>query len=308
MRLEKPIDRIVNVGKIKLKLTNLEKIYFPNESYTKEDVLNYYNEISQFILPYLKGRPESLNRYPNGIYGKNFYQKDVEDAPQWIDTKQIYSASNKKNIKYLLCNNKASLLYLVNLGCIEINPWFSRTDKLDFPSYSVLDLDPENIGFDKVIETALTIKEILDEISVKSFCKTSGASGLHIYIPLKNKYPYEISKEFAYLIGKLTVNRLPTFTSLERNPAKRRRRVYLDYLQNRSGQTLVAPYSVRPRQGATVSTPLEWKEVKLGLDPKQFTIKNIVKRIKEKGDIFKPILGRGINIEKCIRQLESKYR
>lgn len=289
-----------------LKLTNLDKIYFPDEGFTKGDIIEYYNKISRYILPYLKNRPESLNRHPNGINGKSFYQKDMRDTvPDWADTKLIYSESNDKDINYFICNDKQSLLYLVNLGCIEINPWFSRVQSLENPDYAVIDLDPEEISFDKVVETALCVKEVLDEAGVKSYCKTSGATGLHIYIPLKAKYDYDVAKEFAHLIAKIVHSRIPGFTSLERSPSKRKKKVYLDYLQNRKGQTLAAPYSVRPKPGATVATPLEWNEVKTGLNPKDFTIKTIHERLKKKGDIFKPVLGAGINIQKILKKLES---
>lgn len=300
-------DKEVVVGKVKLSLTNLEKIYFPDDGYTKGDIINYYHAVSKFILPYLKDRPESLNRHPNGIYAESFFQKDMRNlAPKWAYTKRIYSESNAKNINYFICNNKASLLYLINLGCIELNPWFSRVQKLDFPDYAVIDLDPENISFSKVVVVARAVKEVLDECGAKSFCKTSGATGMHVYIPLKAKYKYDVAEEFAQLVGRIVHDRIPKITSIERMPAKRKGKVYLDYLQNRAGQTLAAPYSVRPRPGATVSTPLEWKEVKEGLDPRQFTIKNLLGRLRRKGDIFKPVLGAGVNIEKCVRILEAK--
>jgi bifunctional non-homologous end joining protein LigD len=301
------VDKEVSINKVKLKFSNLDKVYFPDEGYTKGDIIDYYDKISQHILPYLKGRPESLNRHPNGIKGESFFQKDMRDtAPAWADTRLIYSESNNKDINYFICNDKASLLYLVNLGCIEINPWFSRVENLEYPDYAVIDLDPEEIGFDKVIETALVVKEVLDEAKAKSFIKTSGATGLHIYIPLKAKYNYEIAKEFAHVIGKIVNNKIPDITSIERSPSKRKGKVYLDYLQNRAGQTLAAPYSVRPRPGATVAAPLEWKEVKKGLHPGKFTIKNIFERLKAKGDLFKPVLGPGVNIEKCMNELERK--
>ena len=166
-------------------------------------------------------------------------------------------------------------------------------------------LDPEDISFEKVIETALAVKEVLEEANIESFCKTSGATGLHIYIPLNAKYEYDIAKNFAFLIGKIVNNRIPEITSIERSPSKRKKKVYLDYLQNREGQTLAAPYSVRPKPGATVSTPLNWNEVKAGLFPENFTIMNILQRLKQTGDSFKEVLGKGIYIEKSIKKLEE---
>lgn len=299
-------DKIISINKIKVKLSHLDKVFFPDDGYTKGDLIDYYAAVSKFILPYLKDRPESLNRYPNGIYGESFYQKNMPDLhPKWVKTKLIYSDSHKKEIHYFVCNDKASLLYMINLGCIEINPWFSRINNLGFPDYSVIDLDPEDVSFDKVIETAQVVKEVLDEVGAKGFCKTSGATGMHVYIPLNARYNYDISEKFALLIAKIVHKKIPNFTSLERSPGKRKGKVYLDYLQNRAGQTLVAPYSVRPRPKATVSTPLAWEELKKGLRPQQFTIKNLIERLKKKGDIFKPVLGASVNIEKCIKILES---
>ncbi len=289
-----------------LKLTNLNKVYWPDEGYTKGDLIEYYAKISGYILPYLKDRPESLLRHPNGINGESFFQKDIAQLnAKWLKTKNIFSESNDKNIKYLVCNDEEALLYMANLGCIEINPWFSRIDNLENPDYFVIDLDPEEIEFDKVIETAQCVKEVLDEAGAESFCKTSGATGLHIYVALGAKYDYDTVKEFAYIIARLANDKIPGITSLERSPSKRKKKVYLDYLQNRRGQTLAAPYSVRPRPGAPVATPLDWSEVKKGIKPSDFNIKNIFRRLGQKGDIFQKILSEGIDIQKCIDNLQD---
>ena len=290
----------------KIKLTNLNKIYWPEEGYSKGDLINYYKKVSDYMLPYLIDRPQSLNRHPDGINGKSFFQKDItQKHPGWVKTKKIYSESNDKEINFMICNDEATLVYMANLGCIEINPWFSRITNIDNPDYFVIDLDPEEIPFEKVIEAALVVKDVLDELDIESFCKTSGATGLHIYVPLGAKYEYNVSKDFAYLIAKIVNDRIPEFSSLERSPSKRKKKVYLDYLQNRSGQTLAAPYSVRPRPHATVATPLYWEEVKPGLSPQKFTILNIPGRLKEMGDIFKKILGKGIDINKSFQKLEE---
>jgi len=293
--------------KKELKLTHLDKVFWPKEKITKGEVISYYEKIAPWILPYLKDRPESLNRHPNGIKGVNFFQKNVKDMPPpWVKTKKIYSESNEDYINYLICQDKETLLYLANLGCIEINPWFSTIKKLEKPTYAVLDLDPEAIGFDKVIEVALTAHKILDELKIPNYCKTSGATGLHIYVPLGHKYTFEQAKEFIHLVGILVNQKLPAITSLERSPKKRQKKVYLDYLQNRKGQTLAAPYSLRPKPGATVATPLEWKELKKGLSPSQFTIKTIFPRLKKKGDLFKPVLGKGVDISKVLDRINKR--
>jgi bifunctional non-homologous end joining protein LigD len=288
-----------------LKVTNRSKIYWPEDGYTKGDLIDYYMQISEYILPYLKDRPESLNRHPNGINGSSFYQKDMADSlPDWIESKEVFSESNAKDIQYMLCQNKAALIYMANLGCIEINPWNSRIQKIKNPDYIVIDLDPsDNNTFDQVIQTAVVVKKVLDKAGADAYCKTSGATGIHIYVPLGAKYTYEQGKNFAHIIAQLVHDQLPELTSLVRNPKERKNQIYVDYLQNRGGQTLAAPYSVRPKPGATVSTPLEWKELKKGLKPSQFTIKTIFKRLEQKGDLFKAVLGKGIDMEKCLKNL-----
>ncbi|HEX2865866.1 MAG TPA: DNA ligase D [Ignavibacteriales bacterium] len=304
---ERPVEEEITVSKGKLTLTNLDKVYFPNEGFTKGDLIDYYRSVSEYILPYLKDRPNTLLRHPNGIEGESFFQKDMGNtAPDWIKTVRVTSESGRREVEYLVCTNEASLLYMVNLGCIEINPWFSKVKKLDYPDYMVIDLDPLEVSFDQVVETALAVREVItDEAKAKCYCKTSGATGLHVYVPLNSKYGFEISKEFAHLIARVVNEKLPEVTSLERSPDKRRGKVYLDYLQNKTGATVASPYSVRPRPGAAVSTPLDWSEVRRGLDPKEFTIRTVQKRLKRKGDIFKPVLGQEINVVKCINNLAA---
>lgn len=194
---------------------------------------------------------------------------------------------------------------MANLGCIEINPWLSRVQRPDYPDYLVIDLDPEEIAFAKVIEAAQAVHAVLARAQIPSFPKTSGATGLHIYIPLGAKYNYEIAREFARLIATLVHHEVPGFTSLERSPKKRKQKVYLDFLQNRSGQTVASVYSLRPREGATVSTPLRWEEIKPGLDPREFTIKTIHRRLQKMGDLFKGVLGPGVDIAQCIEMLKK---
>jgi bifunctional non-homologous end joining protein LigD len=298
--------RIIKLGGNELKLTNQNKIYFPNEGYTKGDVINYYNTMYKYILPYLKDRPESLNRTPNGITNKGFYQKDAGgQAPDWVHSVKLYSESAKKDIDYIICNDKATLLYLNNLGCIEINPWNSRLDSLEYPDYMVIDLDPsDKNSFEEVIDAALATKEVLDKAKAISFCKTSGSSGLHIYVPMGAKYNYNQVRDFCKIIVMQVQEMMPDNTTLERSLKKRAdNKMYLDFLQNRQGQTLACAYSLRPKPGATASAPLEWKEVKSGLHPSQFNINTLPKRVEKKGDIFKGVSGKGIDIIKCLKNL-----
>ncbi|MEO8110999.1 MAG: DNA polymerase domain-containing protein, partial [Ginsengibacter sp.] len=270
------------------------------------DVINYYISMADYILPYLEGRPESLLRNPNGIHQKGFFHKDAgENAPKFVKRQLVFSESNSKNIDYIICDNTATLTYLNNLGCIEINPWHSTVQDLDKPDYLIIDIDPSDDNtFEQVIEAANVLKQVLDKAGAPGFCKTSGASGMHIYVPTAKKYTYEQVKDFTYLICMIANEQMKDFTTLERNLKKRgSKHIYLDYLQNRKGQTISSVYSLRPKIGATVSTPLLWKEVKSGLSPKQFTIDNIEKRVKEMGDIFKGVLGKGIDLTKCIKKL-----
>ena len=195
---------------------------------------------------------------------------------------------------------------MANLGCIEVNPWNSRIQKPENPDWAVIDLDPEEISFTAVVKAALAVRETLEELEIDSCIKTSGATGMHIFIPLGAKYNYTVVRNFAQLIAGLAHEKAPEITSLERSPSKRKKKVYLDYLQNSKGQTLAAPYSVRPRPGATVSTPLEWKEINSRLDPADFTIRTILERLDKTGDLWKPVLGKGPDIPKVLEKIERK--
>lgn len=305
LKKEAKSDYDLKIGEITLHLTNQDKIYFPEDKITKGDVVNYYNGIAEVILPYLKNRPQSMLRFPNGIHNESFFQKDVDTdkIPSWLKTKKIYSVSNKKYIDYLLCNDKATLIYMANLGCIDINPWNSTIEKIENPDWAVIDLDPEKIDFKAVVKTALVVKEVMDELEAECYCKTSGATGLHIYIPLDGRYDYEVVKKFSQLIAHTVNVRIPEITSIERLPKNRMHKVYVDFLQNRKGQTLAAPYSLRPRMGAPVSAPLEWGEVNENLSPLNFTIKNIFNRLEKKGDLWKPVIGKGVNLDKIIKKI-----
>ena len=295
----------IRIGKHAVSISNRQKIFWPDEGYTKGDVIDYYDKMADYILPHLKGRPLSLKRNPNGIKDSGFYHKDAgENAPGYVDVFKVKSESSNKIIDYIVCNNKATLLYVANLGCIEINPWNSTVKKSGNPTWMVIDIDPSDKNkFTEVVDTALATKMIFDKAGIRSYCKTSGASGLHVYLPLKNKYDYTTVRDFAHIIASLVQEQLPDSTTLERSLSKRGPKIYVDYLQNRPGQTLASVYSLRPVPGASVSTPVEWKEVNHKLSPKQFTIENIFERIKKKGDIFSPVLNESNSIEKALKAL-----
>ena len=290
-----------------IKFNNLNKFYWPKEKITKRDMLNYYYQAAPYILPYLKDRPQSMNRHPNGIDGKSFYFKDVTGtAPDWIETFDYKSDSDNRLRKYLVAKDEASLLYMATLGCIEMNPWLSKVETEDFPDWCIIDLDPAENTFKQVIEAANVTRDILENMGVKSYPKTSGSTGIHIYIPLGAKYTYEQSKEFARIIATLVQKEIPKYTSIERIVKARKGKMYLDFLQNRPQATVAAPYSLRPKPGATVSMPLHWEEVKKGLKMSDFTIHNAIDRVKSVGDIFKPVLGKGINLEKVINKFNKE--
>lgn len=298
------------VRKIKgheLKFTHLSKIYWPEDKVTKRDMFNYYYQVAKYILPYLKNRPQSLNRFPGGIHGPSFYQKDVKGkAPDWAETFPYENGEGEKK-EYLVGTDEASLLWMASLGCIELNPWFSRIQHPDNPDYCVIDLDPDKHTFDQVVEAALETKKVLDAIDVPSYCKTSGSTGMHIYIPLNAKYDYDQSQLFAKLVVNLVHKQIPDFTSLERMVSARKGKMYLDFLQNRPGATIACPYSLRPKAGATVSMPLHWDEVKPGLKMKDFNIFNTIDRLKSEGDLFKGVLGKGIDLKKAITKAKSVF-
>jgi len=297
----------LNINRRQVNISNPDKVYFPKEGISKGDIVDYYQRIADYILPYLKDRPLSLLRFPDGITKEGFFQKDAgEDAPAWVKSHSVYAESVDKDIDYIICNDKATMAYLNNLGCIDFNPWNSRKQDLELPDYLVLDLDPSaKNSFDEVIEVALQIKEILDELKTDGYCKTSGASGMHIYLPLRRKYDYDQTKDFAHLLMKKTLEALPKLCTLERSLQRRaKNKVYLDYLQNRTGQTLASAYSLRPKAGATVSTPLQWEEIKKGVRVADFNIHTIEDRLAQYGDVFKPVLGKGIDMLRAIRLLE----
>jgi len=291
-----------------LKFTHLGKVYWPEDNVTKRDMFNYYYQVAEYILPYLKDRPMSLNRFPDGIHGPSFYQKDIAGkAPDWITKTFPYTTSEGEHKEYLVGSDESYLLWMASLGCIEMNPWFSRVKSPDNPDYCVIDLDPDKNTFDQVIAAALEVKKVLDAINVPSYPKTSGSTGMHIYIPLDAKYSYDQSQLFARLIVGIVHKEIPDYTSLERMVAKRDGHMYLDFLQNRPGATIAGPYSLRPKVGATVSMPLNWDEVKPGLTMKDFTIFNSIDRLKETGDLFKGVLGKGIDLEKTIKKAQSIF-
>lgn len=298
-------EDLLTIGRKKVQLTNLNKIYWPKEKYVKGQMIAYYEQIAEHILPYLKNKPISLHRFPNGIAEEGFFQKDIDTAnvPDWIKTVPILSESTGKETNYLVCNNKATLLFIANLGSIEINPWLSTYQKPENPDFAVLDLDPNGADFQEVVRVAKTAYEIFEQLEVPSFLKTSGSTGLHIYLYVNKKYSYEVVRDFIQLIAQMVQERHLETTSTVRDPKKRKGLIYLDFLQNRRGQTVAAPYSLRPKEGATVSTPLGWDELTTKLRISDYNIKSVLKRIAENDDPWAAFSEKNANIKRALSKL-----
>jgi bifunctional non-homologous end joining protein LigD len=277
----------------KIEFTNLDKIFWPEDGYTKGDLIEYYDKISPYIVPHLLDRPLVFERFPNGIHGDSFYQKDAPDyTPQWIRTQTIYSGDVDRDIRYFIGADREQLLYIANTGNIQQNPWMSRLQHLDLPDYLVFDLDPVEAPFSTVQKVALVLKGILEELGLRGYPKTSGASGIHVHLPvLENTFTYEQVRLFAEAIASIVVARFPEYATIERVVRKRKaHHVYIDYLQNIRGKTVASVYSPRPRPQAPVSTPLKWEELTRPVDPTEFTIKTVFKRLDKLGDMFEKAL------------------
>jgi bifunctional non-homologous end joining protein LigD len=275
-----------------LQLSNLDKIYWPEDGYTKGDLLEYYRGVSPWLLPYLKDRPLVLTRFPDGIHGKSFYQKDApEFSPEWIRTVSIWSEDTQRDIRYFLIDDVDGLLYVANLGSIPLHLWASRADQLERPDWCVIDLDPKEAPFEDVVTVAKVLHALCDEVGLPNFVKTTGKTGLHIMLPLGRQFSYEQSRTLGELLARLVIRELPRITTITRQVQRRGPKVYLDYLQNRHGQLIVAPFSVRPLPGAPVAMPLHWEEVNETLDPRGHTIRTAVERLRRFGeDPVAPVL------------------
>src|SRR5215213_9579739 len=265
-----------------LKLTNLDKVFWPDEGYTKGDLIEYYRTVSPWMLPYLCDRPLVLDRYPNGITGKSFFQKHAPDAMAGRLRTVPIRGDGTREIDYFLCDEPEGLLALVNLGAIPFHIWSSRLPELDRPDWCILDLDPKGAPFAHVVRIALTIRELCEEIEMPSFIKTSGGSGLHILLPMGRQLDHERVRQLAELLARVIVERLPDVATTARSIPARKGKVYVDALQNGRGKLLAAPYSVRPLPGATVSTPLAWSEVGPRLDVRKFTIRSVPRRLRQR--------------------------
>jgi bifunctional non-homologous end joining protein LigD len=285
--------------------SNLKKIYWPAEKYTKGDLIDYYRAVSKWLLPYLADRPVVLTRFPDGIDGKSFYQKDAPaSAPDWMRTVPIWSEETQREIRYFICDDEESLLYLANMGSIPLHIWASREGSLELPDWCVIDLDPKDAPFSDVIRTARVLHRVCESAGLPNYVKTTGKTGLHIMLPLGRQCTYEQSRLLGELLARVVLRELSDFATITRHVTKRGDKVYLDYMQNRHGQTIVAPFSVRPLPEATVSMPLIWDEVNSALDPSTFTIKNAIERMERSGaDPVIPVLEGKPDLADVLNQL-----
>jgi len=290
--------------------TNLDKVFWPEEGYTKGDLIDFYRSVAPWILPYLRERPLVMTRYPDGIHGKSFFQKDAPGfAPPWLRTERIWSEHAGREIDYFVCDDEASLLYVANLASIPLHIWASRVPSLARPDWCILDLDPKGAPFAHVVELALAIRALCGELDLPAGVKTSGASGLHILIPLGGQCTFEQSRTLAELLARVVEGEHPKIATTTRSLPGRHGRVYLDFLQNGHGRLLVAPLSVRPLPGAPVSTPLHWREVGAQLDPQKFTIRSVPRRLRRlENDPLLAALERHPDLERALSRLAERVQ
>ncbi len=291
-----------------VRLTNLKKVFWPADGYTKGDLVAYYEKVAPLLLPYLRNRPLVLTRYPDGIAGKSFYQKDApEFAPAWVRTERVYSKDAEREIDYFVVDDVESLRYVVNSGAIPLHLWASRLGSLERPDWLVLDLDPKGAPFTDVVKVAQALHRILDDLALPSYPKTSGATGLHILIPLGARYVDDEVRTFARLLAVLGVEAEPDISTIARPLRSRGGKVYIDFGQNGHGQTIVAPFSLRPLPGAPASCPLRWSEVTARLDPARFTIVTVPKRFDKIADPLVPVLTGEIDMAAALARMEQRF-
>jgi bifunctional non-homologous end joining protein LigD len=290
-----------------VKLTNLKKMFWPADGYTKGDLVEYYARVAPLLLPYLRDRPLVLTRYPDGITGKSFFQKDApEFTPAWVRTERVYSKDAEREIDYFVVDDVESLRYIANSGTIPLHLWASRLGSLERPDWLVLDLDPKGAPFTDVVKVARALHRILDDLELPSYPKTSGATGLHILIPLGARYTYDEVRTFARLLAVLGVEAEPEISTIARPLRSRGGKVYIDFGQNGHGQTVVGPFSLRPLPGAPASCPLTWSEVTARLDPARFTMVTVPKRFEKTADPLAPVLTGAIDMAAAVARIEER--
>ena len=292
----------------KIPFTNLDKVLWPEDGLTKGDLIRYYEQVADVLLPYLYERPCHMLRYPDGIHGKAFYQKDAPShLPDWVETEAIRSESKGAAIRYIIVNDRDTLLVMANLASIDLHPWLSKRRTPDEPDWAVFDLDPDGSPFADVVKIARTLGKVLRGIGLRPYVKTSGATGIHIYVPVRPGYTYDQTRQFTEAVAILVAKEHEDIATVERVVSRRRGKVYIDFLQNRKGQTIVPPYAVRPRPKAPVSTPLDWDELELDLDPTAFNLRTILPRIEKRGDLFEGTLRDRQDLLPAIEAFQRNY-
>jgi len=294
VRQERPAADTVASGGRELKLSNLEKVFWPDEGITKGDLIEYYRSVAPVLVPHLAGRPFTMRRYPDGAFGKAFFQKDAPvHMPPWIKTFRANVSTrqgSKKDVDFPVVDDELALLWMVNMGCIDMNPWYSRVDLPERPDFVLFDLDPTpEVPWAQTMEVALILKRLLDGLELVSYPKTSGGKGFHVLVPIARRSTYDDTRAFAELVAGVIARSYPKLATTEWSKA-RRKGVLIDANQNGMGKTISSVYSVRPHPGAPVSTPLEWSEVKPVLDPKAFTMSVVLDRVQRHGDLFAGVL------------------
>jgi bifunctional non-homologous end joining protein LigD len=309
VRREQPLETTIKRGKRVLDLSNLDKPFWPDEGIMKGDLLSYYREVAAVLVPHLRERPFTMKRYPNGWQGDHFFQKDApKHMPDWITTHAIEVSTRdtprkRRQIRAPLVNDELALLWMVNMGCIDMNTWYSRVDKLDRPDFVLFDLDPSpDVGFKEVVEVALLVKDVLDALGLESHAKTSGSDGMHVLLPIARRHTYAETREFAEIVAGALARSHRGLVTTEWSKA-RRRGVLIDANQNGEGKTIASVYSVRPRPGAPVSTPLRWDEVTTDLDPLDFTMDVVLARVEREGDLFAPVLSSRQSLTAALKSL-----
>jgi bifunctional non-homologous end joining protein LigD len=290
----------------RLKFSNLNKVFYPADGYTKRDVINFYAAIADLLVPHLQGRPLSLKRYPNGIDQDYFFQKDASGFPDWLHREELADEEDAESKTRVICDDKASLLYLANLGCIDQNPYMSRLGTLEHPDFILIDLDPYHCGYDRIVEAAQLVREKLRLIGLTGYPKTTGGNGMHVYVPVEPIYSSAQTRQFAEILARwVAAERSDLFTTPRMVSAREKGKVYFDYLQNASGKTISAPYVLRAYPGAPVATPLKWDEVVHGLKPAQFHIANVLRRFERVGDLFAGVLNKPQELGPAIEKLSA---
>ena len=291
----------------RLALTNLDKVFWPEDGLTKGDLIGYYRDVSPWLLPYLKDRPVVLTRYPDGIEGKSFYQKDAPVyAPDWIRLESMWSEHAQREIHYFVLDDVDALLYVANMASIPLHVWASRVSTLERPDWCILDLDPKGAPFEHVAEIARFLHRLCEELGLPNYPKTSGSSGLHVLIPLGAQCTYEQTRTLAELLARVTVDALPEIATITRVVEARRGRVYVDYLQNGHGRLLVAPFAVRALPGAPVSMPLRWSQVTKRLKLPRFNVRTAPKLLEKAGDPMAEVLTGSSDLLQALARLQGR--